>query len=155
MIEKEELASLLPHKDRMLLLDRVKEYNLQERFLRAEYDITEDCLFYDPVIKGVPSWVAFEFLAQAIAAVSRLWSIEKGEPPKMGFILSVSSMRMDIPFFNTGTTVELRVTVSGSMDQVFNFDGEAFLEGRKVIEGKLTVMEVDEEQIKLLLKDSN
>ena len=155
MIENEELASILPHKGRMLLLSRVTEYNLEERNICAEYDITEDCLFYDPVIKGVPAWAAFEFLAQSIAAISGLWSISKGEKPKMGFILSVSSMRMFIPFFNTGVTLGLKVTLSGSMDQVFNFDGEVFLEGRKVIEGKLTVMEADEDQIKLLIKEMN
>ena len=155
MIEKEELTSILPHQGRMLLLSRIKEYNLEERFLRAEYDITEDCLFYDPVIKGVPAWVSFEFLAQAIAAISGLASIKKGEKPKMGFILSVSSMKMDIPFFSIGTTVELTVTVTGSMDQVFNFDAEVCLEGRKLVRSKLTVMEAEEEQIKLLIKGNN
>ena len=154
MIEKEELATILPHQGRMLLLSRIIEYSMEERFLRAEYDITEDCLFYDPVIKGVPAWVSFEFLAQAIASVSGLWSISKGEKPKMGFILSVSSMKIDIPFFSLGTTVELTVSVTDNMDQVFNFDAEASIEGKKYVQAKLTVMEAEEEQIKLLLKEN-
>ena len=151
MIEGEELASLLPHRGSMLLLTRVNEYNLERRTLCAESHITEDCLFYDPVIKGVPAWVAFEFLAQSIAALSGLWSREKGENPQIGFILSVSSIQIGLPLFSAGTTVELRLKENDRMDQVFNFKGEVFLEDRKVMEGKLTVMEVNDEHIKSML----
>ena len=153
MIEKEDPAFLIPHKGRMLLLSRINEYNLEERSLSAEYDITRDCLFYDPLIGGVPSWVAFEFLAQSIAALSGISSRLKGEKPKIGFILSVSSLQMDIPFFPAGSTVEIRVKESSNLDQVSNFDGEAFLEGRKVLEGKLMVMNADDEHIKSVVKE--
>ena len=153
MIEKEELASLLPHRGRMLLLSGINGYNLEDRSLCAETRINPDCLFFDPAMGGVPAWVGFEFLAQAIAALSGLEGREKGEKPKIGFILSVSSLRIGLPFFRAGSTVQLRVKESGRMEQVFTFEGEIFSEGRKVLDGKLTIMETDDEQIKLLIKE--
>ena len=151
--EKEELCSLIPHRDRMLLLTRINGYNLEERSLSAEYHITGDCLFYDPAIGGVPAWAGFEFMAQAISALSGLWGRETGEKPKIGFILSISSMGFEVPFFKDGSIVEVKVKESGRMDQVYSFEGEAFLEGRKVVEGKLTVMDATDEQIKSLIKE--
>ena len=153
MINKEDIAAFVPHKGRMLLLTGINEYNLEERSLCAEYHITEDCLFFDPVIGGVPAWVGFEFLAQAIAALSGLYSRQKKEAPKIGFILSVSSIQIKLPFFLAGSTVELRVKESSNLDQVSSFNGEIFLEGNKVLEGKLTVMDVNDEQIKSLVKE--
>ena len=146
MIEKEELFSIVPHRGRMLLLSRVKGYNLEERSIEAEYDITGDCLFYDSAMAGVPAWAGFEFIAQAISAYSGIRNREYGIPPKMGFILSVASMRMEIPFFKAGSTVEIKTREIDRMDLVFTFEGEIFLEGKKVLEGKLMIMEVNNEK---------
>ena len=151
-LEKEELETVVPHRGKMLLLSRVSWYSLEERTLCAESSISEDCLFYDPAIGGVPAWVGFEFLAQAIGALSGLWSREKNEPPKIGFILSISSMRIELPFFKAGSTVELKVKENSRMDMVYNFEVEAFLEGRKVLGGKLTVMDASDEQIESMRK---
>ena len=155
IVEKEEISSLMPHSGRMLLLQRITGYNLEERTLCAECHITADCLFYDPAIGGVPAWVGFEFMVQAISALLGLWGRIRGEPPKIGFILSISSMQMELPFFKAGSTVEIRVKGSGSMDMVYTYEGELFLEGRKVMEGKLTVMDSNDEQIKLSIKENN
>jgi predicted hotdog family 3-hydroxylacyl-ACP dehydratase len=150
LIEKEELQTLIPHNGKMLLLSRVLEYDIKHS-ISAEYDITENCIFYDPAAGGVPSWVAFEFMAQSISALSGIRSREKGEKPKIGFILSVPVMRMEIPLFKTGSSVEVRMnetdcTDMNSTDMIFCFDGEAFLEGKKVMEGKLMVVEVSDEK---------
>ena len=153
MIEKEELLSIVPHRGKMLLLSRVIEYDLMKRTLTAECDVTEDCLFYDPALGGVPAWVSFEYMAQTIGALSGIWVRENGEEPKLGFILSISSMHIGLPFFKAGSKVEIRVKEAGYLDQVHNFDGIALLNGRKVMEGKLTVMDASDEQIKSLLKE--
>jgi predicted hotdog family 3-hydroxylacyl-ACP dehydratase len=134
----------------MLLLSRVKEYNLKEQTIEAEYDITENCLFYDSAISGVPAWAGFEFIAQAISAYSGIWDREHGMPSKMGFILSVSSMRIGIPFFKAGTTARIKTKEIDCMDLTYTYQGEIFLEGEKVLEGKLTVMKVNDEQAKAM-----
>ena len=151
---REELAYIMPHRGKMLLLSRVKEYNLKERSLCAEYYVTKDCLFYDPLIDGVPAWAGFEFIAQAISALCGLLLREIGEEPRIGFIMSISSMRIGLPVFKIGNLLEIRVREYDSVDMVYNFAGEIFLDGRKVIEGKLTVLDVTEEQMEILRKET-
>jgi len=149
LIEQEELQTIIPHKGRMLLLDRVLEYDIEHSIL-AEYDITEDCLFYDPLLDGVPSWAGFEFIAQTVSALTGIRKREKGEKPNMGFILSIPSMRMEIPFFRNGSSVKIRVEEIDCTDMIYTFEGAAFVKGKKVIEGKLMVMEIDDERFKSL-----
>ena len=155
MIEKEELFSVVPHRGRMLLLSRVKGCNLDERIIEAEYDITEECLFYDPEAAGVPSWIGFELIAQTISAFSGIRDRETEKAPRIGFILSVSSMRTGISFFKTGSTAVIKAMEIGRMDSVYTFKGEIFLEGNKVLEGKLTVLDVDNEQAQILKRGAD
>jgi hypothetical protein len=68
----------------------------------------------------------------------------------MGFILSVSSLQIEIPFFKTGTTAEIKTREISRMDLTSTFQGEVLLEGVKVLEGRLTVMEVNDEQAKAM-----
>jgi len=149
VIEQEELQTLIPHQGKMLLLSRVIEYDI-EHGIRAEYDITRNCLFYDPVLDGVPTWAAFECMAQAVSVLSGLRSREKGERPKLGFILSVPSMRIDIPLLKPGSPVEVRVQEVDCTEMIYTFEGTALVKGKKVMEGKLMVMEVSDERFKTL-----
>ena len=145
MIENDELLELIPHRGKMLLLSKVNSYDYKEMHLCAEYNVTPDCVFFDPAIGGVPSWAGFEFIAQAISVLSGIRNRELGIKPRMGFILSIPSMKMEIPLFKSGSCVELRVKQKDATDMIYTFAGEAFLEGKKVIEGKLMVMEINEE----------
>jgi predicted hotdog family 3-hydroxylacyl-ACP dehydratase len=147
-IERDELITILPHKGKMFLLSRITAYDTMKRSLSAEYDINEDCLFYDPALGGVPSWVSFEFMAQSIAGLSGLTSREKGEPPKMGCILSVSSMEIMKSVLKAGTTVRIDVQEDYAVDAVFTFNCTVTLEGdepgKAAASAKLTVMDVDD-----------
>ena len=152
MIEKEELLSLIPHRGRMMLLSRIINYNMEERSIEAEYDIREDCLFYDSGAMGLPAWVGFEFMAQTISAFSGINARGKGEAPKRGFVLAVSRLRIDLPFFKNGDKVKIKMREIENLFPVFVFEGEVILDSKKVIEGKLTVMEADSETEKGLYK---
>jgi len=145
LIEKEELQTLIPHQGKMMLLSRVIKYDI-EHGIQAEYDITRDCLFYDPAADGVPAWAVFECMAQSISVLSGLRSREKGEKPKLGFILSIPSMRIAIPLLRPGSSVEFRVQEVDCMEMIYTFEGAAFVEGTKVMEGTLMVMEVSDER---------
>jgi len=146
LIGIDELKTLIPHRGKMLLLTRVNSYSVQEMRLCAEYDITPDCIFFDPAVGGVPSWAGFEFIAQAISVLSGIRYREMGIKPRIGFILSIPSMKMEIPFFRPGSRIDLRVRQNNATDLIYTFEGEAFLEGKKAIEGKLMVMEINEEK---------
>jgi len=150
MIEKEELLSVIPHRDKMLLLNRITVYDLEKRIIEAEYQITEDCIFYDSAAMGVPAWVGFEFVAQAFCALCGIRDREMGIPPKKGFILAVSQMQIELPFFKAGSIIYIKAKETERMDTVCFLEGELFLENKKVLEGKLTIMEVDDENQKRL-----
>ncbi|WP_010260454.1 hypothetical protein [Treponema primitia] len=143
-IERDELLTLLPHKGKMFLLSRILAYDTSERTLSAEYDITRDCLFYDPELGGVPAWVSFEFMAQSIGGLSGLSSRERGEPPKMGCILSISNMEIQKPLLKAGTTVRISVKQDCMVEGLFIFDCTVFLEGTEAAAAKLTVMDVND-----------
>ncbi|GBU28114.1 hypothetical protein R84B8_01672 [Treponema sp. R8-4-B8] len=154
MIEQEELRTLIPHTGKMLLLDRIIDYNI-EYSIRAEYNITESCIFYDPVLDGVPAWAGFEFIAQAISALTGIRKRAKGEKPKIGFILSIPHMRMEIPFFKNGSLADVRVKESDRTDLIYTYEGEVFLKDKKVMEGKMMVMEISDERLKTLTGEIN
>jgi len=154
LIEQEELQTLIPHRGKMMLLNRVIGYDI-EHSVRAEYTITRNCLFYDPVLDGVPAWVGFEFMAQAISTLTGIRKRAKGEKPNIGFILSIPSMRMEIPFFKNGSSVEVSVKETDRTDMIFTYEGEGFLKNKKVMEGKLMVMEVNDEKFNKLIKEQS
>jgi len=101
-------------------------------------------------IGGVPAWVGFEFMAQSFSVLSGLRCREKGEKPRNGFILSVPFLRMEIPFFKNNSSVEIRVRETDCTDMIYSFEGEAFAEGVKAVEGKLMVSELSDERFKEL-----
>ncbi|MDR1586721.1 MAG: 3-hydroxylacyl-ACP dehydratase [Treponema sp.] len=143
----EELLSILPHKGKMFLISRILDYSVQGRTLRSEYDVTEDCLFYDPFVGGVPSWVSFEFMAQAVSALSGLTGRFLGKPPLMGFILSVLSLETRTPLFRTGSVIQVRIAEEVKMDSVSTFRCRTDLDGAAVAEAKLTVMDVEDPSV--------
>ena len=154
MIENDELLSIIPHRGKMVLLSRVNNYDLKEYSLDAEYDITEDCIFYDPEYGGIPAWVGFEFIAQAISALVGLWRRERGEDVKLGFIMSVSSVKLGLPVYKAGNTVQLKVKRINRMDMVYTFEGFVYLDGSTVLEGKITILDVDEEKMQAFQKEN-
>ena len=154
MIEKEELETLIPHRGKMLLLSRVNEYNLKEGTLSAEYHVSESCIFYDPAAGGVPSWAGFEFIAQAISAYSGIRNREMGIKPKMGFILSIPLVQIEIPVYKPGSRIVLNVVEKDRTGLIYTFEGNAYLDGKKAMEGKLMVMEINEEGYNNLITES-
>ena len=152
MIKKEDIQTLIPHRGKMLLLSNIIDYNLDEGNLTAEYHITEDCLFFNSAVGGVPAWAAFECIAQAYSALSGIRGRNTGEPsafasgvkPKVGYILSVSKIQIFLPVIKPGSTIVIKVNELDNMDSVSDFEGTVFLGDTKVLEGKITVMAANE-----------
>jgi predicted hotdog family 3-hydroxylacyl-ACP dehydratase len=134
-IEKEELLTLLPHREGMLLLSRIVDYDLDDHTLRAEYDVSRDCLFYDPALDGIPAWVSFECMAQSVAAITGL----ENHRPGLGLILSVSGMEIQQPVFKAGSTATIAVVEDVRMDSVYTYMCEVALGESQAVKAKLTV----------------
>jgi Predicted 3-hydroxylacyl-(acyl carrier protein) dehydratase len=140
---KESVSELVPHKGKMLLLDRVRDYDLKENSITTEVYISRDNLFYDEELGGVPAWVAFEYMAQSVSALSGLQGRTKGEKPKVGFIMSVSGFKADVPVFNVGEKVVVNVIENIRMDNAVTFEGSATVNGTLAVTAKINTVEVD------------
>jgi predicted hotdog family 3-hydroxylacyl-ACP dehydratase len=144
VIENEELLGFLPHKGKMLLISRVMSYNVHERTLCSEYDVTRNCLFYDPALEGVPVWMSFEFMAQAVSALSGITGKVMGKPPMIGFILSVSSFEIKLPLLKPGDTARIHVTEEMRVGAASTFRCAAFLGEQEAATARLIVMDVED-----------
>jgi len=145
-IEYDEMLTVMPHKGKMVLLSRITNYDLKERTIEAEYDITDKCIFYDPQISGVPTWVGFEFIAQTVSALSGLTERVKDKPPRLGFVLGLSQVQINIPFLKTGSIIKIKTKEVENVHPIIYFTGELYLDDKKVFSGRLTIMDVDDEQ---------
>jgi predicted hotdog family 3-hydroxylacyl-ACP dehydratase len=149
-IDRAELLTLVPHKGRMFLLSRIVSNDIQKHSLACEYDITAESLFYKEELKGIPSWVGFELMAQSISALSGLRGRLCGKPPRYGFILSVSDMALHIPVL--AGTVRIEVEEETVVDLVYAFRCRVFSGEKNAVEAKLTVMEA--EDVSSVIKDA-
>ena len=144
VIDSDELLSLLPHKNKMLLISRVTEYDLYKRFLCSEYDVSEDCLFYDPALDGVPAWMSFEFMAQAVSAFSGLTGRVMGISPMIGFIMSVSSFEIKKSLIRKGDTVLVKVIEETKLDTISTFNCSVFIKDSQVSVARLMLIDVED-----------
>jgi predicted hotdog family 3-hydroxylacyl-ACP dehydratase len=142
-IENEELAALMPHRGKMLLISRVISYDVNLRSLRSEYDVSNTCLFFDSALDGVPAYACFEFLAQAVSALSGLTGLIMGKPPMVGFILSVSSLEIKIPLFRPGDKIQVEVNGQQAVDTVSTFQCIAKVGNNEAVKATLMVMDVE------------
>jgi predicted hotdog family 3-hydroxylacyl-ACP dehydratase len=154
IIENEELAALMPHRGKMYLISRIVEYDINARSLRSEYDIGNNCLFYDPGMDGVPSYMCFEFMAQAVSALSGLTGKILGKPPMMGFILSVSSLEIKVPLFRQGDIIQVEINGQQAIDTVSTFHCVARVGEKETAKAKLMVMDIENPQ-EFIGKDSH
>ena len=77
-VPAEQLINLLPHKSKMFLLDRLTQHDTDARTLESDSLVTKEHIFYDKEMDGVPSYVAFEMIAQSISALSGVTGYEIG-----------------------------------------------------------------------------
>ena len=140
---KESVSELVPHKGKMFLLNRICDYDLEINLITTEIDITRDNLFYEDELGGVPAWVAFEYMAQSVSALSGLQGRTKSEKPKVGFIMSVSGFNADVPVFKLGETVVVNVLEKTRNDNAVTFEGSATVNGTLAVTAKLNTVEVE------------
>ena len=140
---KESVSELVPHKGKMFLLNRICDYDLEINSITTEIDITRDNLFYEEELGGVPAWVAFEYMAQSVSALSGLQGRTKSEKPKVGFIMSVSGFNAYVPVFKQGMTVVINVLEKTRNDNAVTFEGSATVNGKLAVTAKLNTVEVE------------
>ena len=107
MNNKKYLATILPLKEPMILLDDIVDYSLDERWLRTCVTITKDCIFYDKNIEGVDSVLGIELMAQTIGCYA--YFRKKLDEPKIGFLLGTRLYNNAIEKFELNKTYFIKV----------------------------------------------
>jgi predicted hotdog family 3-hydroxylacyl-ACP dehydratase len=118
----EPLEKLVPHRGKMLLLSKILSCEEKNNSLLASVDISRSSFFYDDTLNGVPVWVGFEYMAQAIAALNGKNDLAKEQEPGFGFILSVSNFIANTPCFKQNSTLLVYVEETFEFDNIFMFN---------------------------------
>jgi predicted hotdog family 3-hydroxylacyl-ACP dehydratase len=99
MLAMPPVAEVVPHTERMLLLDRVVQYD--DESLTAELTIRPDILCVQSLVGSPP--------AQAIAAFAGCDARTRGEPPKVGFLIGSRHFTCNVPQLPVGATMQVTV----------------------------------------------
>ena len=154
LVPADKLINLLPHKGKMFLLDHLTQHDTTERTLESESLVTKNHIFYDETLDGIPSYVAFELIAQSISALSGVTGYEMGQPAKPGFILSIASYNAKVPSFKVGSSIHVKIKKIDEIDNILTYSGEAVCSDNPdevAVETTLTVMETTD--LKVLYKN--
>ena len=104
-----QLQQLLPHRDPMLLLDRL--LHCDEESCRVALTIGQNSPFYDQALAAVPAWVGIEYMAQTIAVWSGYHRRSQGKPILVGFLLGTRRYHCEQPLFTEHQRLEISVNM--------------------------------------------
>ncbi len=150
---KPELLQYTPHQSRMLLLDQIDGYSIENPGIETSLRISEESEFFDQKEQKMPVWVSFEYLAQSIAALSSIAKAQDNEAPQIGFIMGIRDCEIHFPWYNSGELVCLRVEQDFREGDIAVFRGEARVGGELYFSGILSVVENNPELIELWNKN--
>ena len=102
-----EISRLIPHRDNMMMLDRVLA--AAEESLSATVTITSQSMFFDEHQNAVGAWIGIEYMAQAIAAFEGLQALQRDEPVKVGFLLGSRRYESHCSGFMLGSVLRVDV----------------------------------------------
>ncbi|HEY8155414.1 MAG TPA: 3-hydroxylacyl-ACP dehydratase [Myxococcota bacterium] len=137
-----EVADLIPHARRMLLLDRVLEHGPEHTVCAVHVDGSE--LFQDA--EGcVPAWVGIEYLAQCMAVYGSLVARTAGRPPRLGPFIGGRRVKLRVDRFRPGQVLRVTVRHLRGDRGLVAFDGriEDAADGASLVEGRLNVYSAD------------
>lgn len=102
------IETLVPHSGPALLLDCVIE--AREDGITAAVTPGADHPYLDPALGGVPVWVGIELMAQAVAAHAGLEGRQRGEAPRVGYLVGTRRFTTHVSCFPVGTPLEVEAT---------------------------------------------
>lgn len=132
---------LAPHAAPMLLVDRVIE--LDATTIRARSVVSSDNPFFIPG-RGLPSYVGFELMAQAVSIFDGWRRRGQGEGPQIGFLLGCRKYRVARDWFAEGETIDIECRSLIDEGEMRSFDCQLFVGGVEVGSGALNVYRPDD-----------
>lgn len=149
MNNKKYLATILPHKEPMILIDDVIDYSTDEKWLKSVLTVRENSLFYDKSIKGIDSVIGIEYMAQTIGCYA--YFRKQLSEPKIGFLLGTRLYNNAIKSFELGKTYYILVK-EVFVTEIYSF--ECFIyneENEEVASATINVYQDDNHKIEEVL----
>jgi predicted hotdog family 3-hydroxylacyl-ACP dehydratase len=121
------IEELLPHREPMLLLDRITFADEHE--LRAQAHV-DPRAWYADADGNMPAWIGIELMAQAIAAFVGIEHRRHGRPVKIGFLLGTRKFTCETPVYARTAVLEITARLAyrepsglGAFDCYISVDG--------------------------------
>ena len=140
-----ELFKLLPHRYPFLLIDKIEQVNGDESAVGIK-----NVTFNEPHFNGhfpgepiMPGVLIVEAMAQTAGAISA--KQHSGGSRKLVYFMTIDETRFRQPVV-PGDRLELHVKKTKQRGQIFKFDCQALVDGKKVAEAKIGAMMVESEE---------
>jgi predicted hotdog family 3-hydroxylacyl-ACP dehydratase len=119
-----DVAPLLPHSGKMMLLNQISHYD--QHSLVAYAVVKDGHIFVDE--QGLPSWSAMELMAQGVAAWAGALGQDAGEAVRLGFLLGTRKLSLYFDYLPTPALLQIRLDASLQDSNGFGvFDSQLWL----------------------------
>ena len=143
-LDKKQIIELLPHREPMLLIDEL--YDIKKLFsATAVVNVKKDSFFVqghfpgEPVMPGV---LIVEAFGQAAAALTAAGIDKSTYENKLVFLMTVDKARFRSPVI-PDCKLELNIEAIRSHGRVWKYQGEAFVDGKKMADAQWAATIVD------------
>ena len=143
-IDKEQIESLLPHREPMLLIDRLINIKKLKSATAIMY-VKRDSFFVQGHFPGqpvMPGVFIVEAFGQAAAALTAHGIDKSTYENKLVFLMSVEKARFRNPVI-PDCTLELNIEAVRSHGKVWKYKWDAFVEGKKMADAMWSATIVD------------
>ena len=143
-IDKKQIESLLPHREPMLLIDKLTNI-VHLKSATAIMYVKKDSFYVQghfpnqPVMPGV---LIVEAFGQAAAALTAYGIDKETYENKLVFLMSIEKARFRNPVI-PDCKLELNIEAIRSHGRVWKYKGEAFVDGKKMSDAQWSATIVD------------
>ena len=106
----DDVATLLPHSGKMVLLDRIQSYD--EHSLTASAKIRPDHILLPENADALPSYALLEIMAQAVGAWAGIHALAAGEAVRLGFLLGTRKLLLHQDSIAIGSVLRIDAVLS-------------------------------------------
>ena len=143
-LNKDQIRSLLPHREPMLLIDELIDIK-KLHSATAIMNVRKDSFYVDGHFPGnpvMPGVLIVEAFGQAAAALTAQGIDKKEYENKLVFLMSIDKARFRNPVI-PDCKLELKIEAVRSHGRVWKYKGEAFVEGKRMADAQWSATIVD------------
>lgn len=144
-LNKDDIKGYIAHRDPMLLLDRVVDYDIEKQEIHAQYDVKED---WD-ILKGhfpgnpiMPGVLTVEACAQASAVLTSIMENKKSDEITFYFA-AIENIRFRQPV-KPGNTIDLKVQIIRRKGTIVKSEAKVYVDDKLTTECAFTAKYVIE-----------